>query len=467
MHSCLKQNFEINKIYCNNTNLYVDVCKDIKIIPYQIDMISKNNIPGLSKFHITSDHDSVKFIFDIAGSMPVGHYLLSRAIEKRKFIFLIKRILSLITNSKSYLLCENNFILRADTVFIDKCEEIRLVYVPCDISNNFNEQIRDFILDLLTQYVQFNDDDANKFFMHMIYLLRDKNFSVGLFEDYILSHFEDDRCCLIQEESESNEKEEKDEKPLIKKQKKIKGIHINIILFSVYGFACTAALIMVKNQVRDKRFILSLFMLFAGTGVLIFKKLFQRNACSCNAIESADNEKLIYNTGNFDSEVLHDFDDYMPFSSAKNDANAGDNIKSSGNSGMSESDIDCQKSNLIAEYQTQILSPEMLCEGKNAFYGILQSCEDDSKDIVAINKDEFYIGRLTGSVDYVCKSKAVGKIHAKFIRTDEGYCLEDLNSRNGTYLNGSKLLPDLPYPLKNGDILTFADVEYVFSHSCK
>ncbi len=49
------------------------------------------------------------------------------------------------------------------------------------------------------------------------------------------------------------------------------------------------------------------------------------------------------------------------------------------------------------------------------------------------------------------------------IRFDQGtYFVEDLKSRNGTYLNGNKLAEMKPHPLKNGDRISVCDFEFVF-----
>ena len=50
--------------------------------------------------------------------------------------------------------------------------------------------------------------------------------------------------------------------------------------------------------------------------------------------------------------------------------------------------------------------------------------------------------------------------HAKIFLKDGIYYLEDLNSANGTLLNGSRVEGVLP--LKNKDILSFVDLEFLF-----
>ena len=47
--------------------------------------------------------------------------------------------------------------------------------------------------------------------------------------------------------------------------------------------------------------------------------------------------------------------------------------------------------------------------------------------------------------------RGVSRRHARISRRGSDVFIEDLNSLNGTFLNTSRLVPDLPYPLADGD----------------
>ena len=52
----------------------------------------------------------------------------------------------------------------------------------------------------------------------------------------------------------------------------------------------------------------------------------------------------------------------------------------------------------------------------------------------------------------------VSREHAKIEPTDEGFFIIDLNSTNGTVLNGYRLPPAQAYPLNTGDEVRFGDL---------
>lgn len=73
------------------------------------------------------------------------------------------------------------------------------------------------------------------------------------------------------------------------------------------------------------------------------------------------------------------------------------------------------------------------------------------------------IGRLKQQVDFAVKSPKVGKVHAKFFGQGTQYYVVDINSKNGTYINGSgtRIESNVPYPLHDKDRIILADCEFV------
>jgi len=47
----------------------------------------------------------------------------------------------------------------------------------------------------------------------------------------------------------------------------------------------------------------------------------------------------------------------------------------------------------------------------------------------------------------------VSRRHARIVRRGSQVFLEDLGSLNGTFLNATRLAPELPYPVKDGDLV--------------
>ena len=75
----------------------------------------------------------------------------------------------------------------------------------------------------------------------------------------------------------------------------------------------------------------------------------------------------------------------------------------------------------------------------------LVSKEPGELATIYINEDLTVIGKLETACDAVISLPTVSRIHAKIKKKEDAYYLTDMNSRNGTAVNGRLLLPDEEY----------------------
>jgi pSer/pThr/pTyr-binding forkhead associated (FHA) protein len=74
---------------------------------------------------------------------------------------------------------------------------------------------------------------------------------------------------------------------------------------------------------------------------------------------------------------------------------------------------------------------------------------------------ELVIGRRRGS-DIELPFASVSEQHARLSRGEKGWLVADLDSANGTFLNGRRLTPLVPQAFSVGDVLRLASVDLVF-----
>lgn len=92
----------------------------------------------------------------------------------------------------------------------------------------------------------------------------------------------------------------------------------------------------------------------------------------------------------------------------------------------------------------------------------LVSKEPGELATIYINEDLTVIGKLETACDAVISLPTVSRIHAKIKKKEDAYYLTDMNSRNGTAVNGRLLLPDEEYQLEPEDEVDFAQARYIF-----
>jgi hypothetical protein len=82
---------------------------------------------------------------------------------------------------------------------------------------------------------------------------------------------------------------------------------------------------------------------------------------------------------------------------------------------------------------------------------------------ITISYVPYLIGKQEGLVDYVLEAETISRIHARIDRTGEEYQLCDLNSTNGTSINGRLLETNETVTLKKGDEVFIANFAFIFT----
>lgn len=77
---------------------------------------------------------------------------------------------------------------------------------------------------------------------------------------------------------------------------------------------------------------------------------------------------------------------------------------------------------------------------------------------IELKGDRLVLGRAE-NVDVVIDSEEVSRQHARFVRVDDEYQVEDLDSRNGVYVNGLKVHLAV---LREGDEVQFGDLVFAY-----
>ncbi|ERJ84752.1 FHA domain protein [Peptostreptococcaceae bacterium oral taxon 113 str. W5053] len=80
------------------------------------------------------------------------------------------------------------------------------------------------------------------------------------------------------------------------------------------------------------------------------------------------------------------------------------------------------------------------------------------KDIYPI-ESSLSIGRSRGN-EIILEDQFISKQHAQISKKGDKFIIEDLNSANGTYLNGYRI--DKPEFMEDKDIVSFGDIEFLF-----
>lgn len=105
-----------------------------------------------------------------------------------------------------------------------------------------------------------------------------------------------------------------------------------------------------------------------------------------------------------------------------------------------------------------------------SFYGeeeirpiLIRETEDGNVSEITVDADQFMIGRNSDLAHYLEDTIGVSRKHAEIVKIDEDtYGIKDLDSKNGTRVNGKALVPFKVYELNDGDKFRIGKVDYTF-----
>lgn len=127
-----------------------------------------------------------------------------------------------------------------------------------------------------------------------------------------------------------------------------------------------------------------------------------------------------------------------------------------------------QEAVLLQEYEYLSTKQNEKTEGTQLIQiqdleGMLYNVQDLEPKYIPIRFDETIIGTDSMKAQIHIEHKGISRVHALVVKQGTEYFVEDLNSTNGTKINGEVLKPRTRYVLKSGDRVSFAGVEYIFT----
>lgn len=107
--------------------------------------------------------------------------------------------------------------------------------------------------------------------------------------------------------------------------------------------------------------------------------------------------------------------------------------------------------------------------GNTVFIPWTESCENKlygmgkgNKNHIDLNHLPVTVGKLAGSVDMIINEPGISRRHVKFSRENGRICMTDLNSTNGTFKNGMRLLPNTSEILEPGDEIRLGKLKFIY-----
>lgn len=412
------------------------------IAEYQIRMIQENPTRQLLPLHKKQIDNDIYLFFDITSKTTLNQLLKRMKVNKHKFLSILKSLIRSIGLGKQYLLQGGSFILNGDHIYIDPASlELSIAYLPIESKTDINQEVKVLIMDLLIYKASFETSAEGDFVYELLSLIKSESFSLNQLDKIISS------IALQQEQRNilnSPAKLDLGQKVRVAREVNIKlkpQLNYLIFVLSQLFFAAVAILLIrhfyFQTEKLDASTLIGIATILIALDILIVRWLRIKS-------KSATTEKKSHK----ETEKLNQA---VPPRKRK-----GSNRYGGVQNAISRECVAVQEYMNPKDFETSVIleeAPKLAC---------LIGCGDNAQEKIFIDKPSFVIGRIKSQSDYISFNGAVGKLHAEITNKGGAYYMKDLNSRNGTFINGERIVSNVEHSIQNNDRIAFANSEYKF-----
>lgn len=476
----------------NAKNNYVVLKEDSTFLKdYKLNMILKNDIPGILKVYESCVDGQTELSYIISSRESIKDLYEKKKMSFDELLNILKAMINVCYTVQSYLLKAEDILLDPELIFYDYCSrDISFCYYP-NTNRDLKYEMRNFIekIMLITEH---KDRKGVEFIYGVFNICNKREFLISDIDDYI-KDFEKVNIndCFTRRDTNS---EYIDNQYLSYKDSDSKYNELRDYKFRYDDFSEKeddfSENVVCENS--DNITYLKESKRMQSRYTFLPNRLAED--CRYEALSGlrsgSDNQ---YNDDVYAQDMKSIVKNNVIIKKITEVFSSKDRKIASNNKNVKKSKEECKtedKSKIKDE--SKLKSHIDLKDGgksKNSYpyskkYNYEDRCEDFNDDTVyindsihnsirtlyslseqeniVINTNPFIIGKLSSRVDFVIENNTISRIHLKIVNENGEYYIEDMNSKNGTYLNGIQAEPHEKIKVDIGDKIRIAGYEYVF-----
>lgn len=448
----------------NHTYVILQEEKEPDTASYQIRMLLTNAIPGLLDCKIGKMDDKTLFYYEVTSRQSLQSVFEQRSIGAEVLRKLFEQLLDLLEELGQYLLVPDGLVLQPELVFADaNLENFSFCYLPGKQGHTgcFQKQIRE-LMEYLLPKLDHQEQDAVVLGYGLYREISAEIFSVETIQALLYQTGKEKKETTEQEGKERSREEnppvqmeemrweEREAEAAAEnffveaEEEKDEGSWKNIVE-AVICIGFLGGVLALRWTQAETVWYLVLGGAAAVVGIVsLALELFS---------EYQNRKGLKQKDGTWNPQSDTDQQGWRRDSPVEKEKTWEKNEEQENRKMHSLMELEGQEEDLFGK--TELLtSPED--EGR----AYLIPIDPIDLPLIPIERGSTLIGKLSAAADVILPYRTVSRLHAKLVSTEEGDYLLDLNSRNGTTVNGVPLMGETKRKLEDGDDISFAGKKY-------
>lgn len=469
----------------HRNRLIVEMPGDVNLTEYEAEMIRHNRIENVLPLEILRVNDRVDLIYDVTGIWRLKDLLDNRVFDVQEFLSFINRMIHTLKSSEVYLLNMNRFALCEEMIYINSDLQPYLLYVPLHSEGNVHWQFKEFMVQMVVYRAKIKGNDSGPILSSLLNELKGETFN--LFDLHKkMSSLKGSAGSVIKEDAPSGKQQSLSIRGLVPPENRVvstdssrsgsvgktpgphkEGFKLGVgdasergtyrykkTTYLAAGFFFIALLLSlwmaydpVLQMTEDPAMAtLSLGLLAISLMGLVLRRIF----CEKNRVKVMTKEPQIKRVEEFSGRFHKEKP--LAISALPDSIN-----RDTGNSKFEVLPVSPEmpgvRASVPVSADTVILSTRKTApylRRKGGFH-----------DVILLTGANKVIGRQKTLSDVVIDESTIGRMHAEVFLKEEEVYIRDLNSKNGTYVNGRRLTGDQQFLVSPGDIVQIGALEYV------
>lgn len=378
------------------------------VASFDLTMLLENHVEGLLELEVAWTDGKQEYWYNISGKQALDVWFAEHRPGRRELKQLFFGIAAVLQNMKPFLLMESALSLKMTDIYVNPANgKFYFCYCPFQ-TKDFQKKMQEF----MELFLQNMDHECNQD-VQICYMIYENTRRENITIEDLLKCIQNEQDMQKEEEKEPWAQEVKQEDKAPDKNRKKKEIK-NKTRFKIEN-KWIGEYELIKGRIKNGFWKSS-------------KKLEEKKETG----ESFFREKI----------------------------DAAENKLSAGQKKEFEEQYVAMPEDIVQE---EIIHPTILLgSNQSSICGHLIYKGNNGEDSFILEEMPFYIGSYSKEVKGVLKSSTVSRIHSKITKEKEEYYIEDMNSTNGTYVNGEILSYRERRKLEKNDEIAFADVIYGF-----
>ena len=438
---------------------------------YQYGMLENNDIKGLIPFEKRYIDNKTSLFYEIDSKQSLFQRYADRKLSYEKLKRLLEDYINLCRNLEKYMLDEGKIVMNSQCIFEDlSSENFLFIYNPeSDVSENSI-----FFARTILEYVDITDDKAAQLSYEICEMSRQGEGNIAhLLEKFLINensfHEEEeinnaivtDSC--MEGDDYDFDKDESDEKEITDKVIRVRLpfrlSFIMSLLFMLVAGGLWYIRVFYYLTYEENLLDLATFMVCVCMSLI----------CLIQGIKKKRSSKPEKTEIFEDDEDADDLADELNTKSYENIRKIPDEKTAT----KTDKKIDIKNNNEAYaktyyttdyenydEYDDETMVLNLDFNNGHKLYG---TGEMEGTNIEIQNRSVI-VGKLSSAADFIINHPTVSRMHAQITGNKAGSAvfIKDLNSTNGTYVNGKRLLPNEKVILNYEDQVSFGTFTFAY-----